>query len=125
MSWKQRQGRFDGEHGVSAAGFASWIEIDLTAMVLDDLFRDRETESVPISLSITDERLEDGLLNRFGDAWIVIPRGDLQAGSGSDGCYDDLSRFRRNRFAGIAMRVRLVLLLFRARCLPPGFLRSG
>ena len=48
------------------------IETDLAAMVPDDLVGNRETESVPIRLSVTDKRLKNGVLKRFGDAGAVI-----------------------------------------------------
>jgi rhodanese-related sulfurtransferase/predicted metal-dependent enzyme (double-stranded beta helix superfamily) len=38
-----------------SSGLASPIEVDLTAMVFDNLFRDREAESIPTGLSIADE----------------------------------------------------------------------
>ena len=70
-------------------------------MILDNLLRYREAQAAAPGLSVAHKGFENGVLNRRGDAWAVIPNANLQAGLISGRGYDDPPRVRRNRLASI------------------------
>src|ERR1700691_171792 len=74
-------------------------------MILDDLLRYGEAQPAAFGLSITHKGLENGVLNRRGNATAVIPDANLQVGSISGRGYDDLPGLRRNCLASIQHEV--------------------
>src|SRR5580658_10627172 len=79
--------------------------MDHPAMTLDDLLRYSEAQPATLSLSVAHKGLENGVLNRRGNATAVIPDANLQVGSISGRGYDDLPGLRRNRLASIQHEV--------------------
>src|ERR1700685_1390505 len=74
-------------------------------MILDDLLRYGEAQPAAFGLSIAHKGLENGVLNRQGNAVAVIPEANLQVGSISGRGYDDLPGLRRNCLASIQHKV--------------------
>src|ERR1700761_1533767 len=70
-------------------------------MILDNLLRYREAKAAGTGLSIANRGLKDGVSNRRGHAWAVIPDTNLQTGLISGCGYDNPPRVRRDRFASI------------------------
>src|ERR1700746_1392759 len=70
-------------------------------MILDILLRYREAKAAGTGLSIANRGLKDGVSNRRGHAWAVIPDANLQVGLISGCGDDDPPRVRRDRFASI------------------------
>ena len=84
-----------------SSGPAGPIEADFSTVMLDNIFRDCEAQSVAFGLSVAHKWSKDQFLNHWRDAGAVIPDTNLHVGGISVCGNHDLPRIWRNGFAGI------------------------